>query len=580
MIRPGLSSILPLLLLAATGVARADGAVAPRSPALQAYDEVTPWRERHGDVIWGEAPATPEQLREALADLDHGLELLDAPLAQDLAEGNIYLRYRRYNFLIDKLIVHARLDDVDAAVADLERMQRMEWSTSLDSVSKIEAVQHVLADPRSAAVAARMRVAQRMATSPALATPYRATLPVDERIAGLSQIWSTARADFVWFDHVPDLDWDRAYRDALPRVIAASDTAAYYRELMRFVALLRDGHSNVYAPEALSSRFYARPGLRTELVEDRVLVIGIADPNLGVLGVRVGDEVVAVDGTPVHDYATREVTPFQSSSTGQDRDIRSFRYALLSGPADRPVALTLRHADGRVVVVKAPRSGFTPTPPRPSETFTLRDDGIAVLAAGQFENDAAARLMDSHADEILSAKGLILDLRGNGGGSSDNGYPLLSWLSERPIAGTVSAVRVNDALDHARQGAGTAMRWRRLPVGELKPGKRFFGGPVVMLIDARTFSAAEDTAAVFRQMHRGTIIGSASGGSTGQPLLFDLPGGGKARICVKRDSYADGSDFVGVGVLPDVAVTPTIASVRAGTDPVLDRALQSMAAER
>lgn len=91
-----------------------------------------------------------------------------------------------------------------------------------------------------------------------------------------------------------------------------------------------------------------------------------------------------------------------------------------------------------------------------------------------------------------------------------------------------------------------------------------------MLIDARTFSAGEDTAAAFKLMKRGPIIGSASGGSSGQPLELSLPGGGSARICVKRDVYPDGSSFVGVGVLPGYFwLEPTVASVP-GTDPVLD----------
>ena len=77
-------------------------------------------------------------------------------------------------------------------------------------------------------------------------------------------------------------------------------------------------------------------------------------------------------------------------------------------------------------------------------------------------------------------------------------------------------------------------------------------------------------------MKRGKIVGMPDGGSTGQPLMFDLPGGGTARICVKRDGYPDGTDFVGVGVLPDVRVAPTIDDVRHGRDAALTAALATM----
>jgi carboxyl-terminal processing protease len=94
-----------------------------------------------------------------------------------------------------------------------------------------------------------------------------------------------------------------------------------------------------------------------------------------------------------------------------------------------------------------------------------------------------------------------------------------------------------------------------------------------MLVDAQTFSAAEDTVAVFKLMRRGVIVGTASAGSTGQPWLFDLPGGGQARVCVKRDTYPDGTTFVGTGIVPNVPVQMKIEDVREGKDPVLDRAV-------
>ena len=101
---------------------------------------------------------------------------------------------------------------------------------------------------------------------------------------------------------------------------------------------------------------------------------------------------------------------------------------------------------------------------------------------------------------------------------------------------------------------------------------------MALLIDARTFSAAEDTAAAFKLMRRGRIYGSASGGSSGQPWSFALPGGGTARVCVKRDEYPDGSSFVGVGVLPDVPLEPRVEDVRTGRDAVLERAVADLLA--
>ena len=75
-------------------------------------------------------------------------------------------------------------------------------------------------------------------------------------------------------------------------------------------------------------------------------------------------------------------------------------------------------------------------------------------------------------------------------------------------------------------------------------------------------------------MKRGKTIGEPTGGSTGQPLLFALPGGGKARICVKRDLFPDGREFVGKGIQPDISVAPTVSGIRSARDTVLEHALE------
>ena len=359
--------------------------------------------------------------------------------------------------------------------------------------------------------------------------------------------------------------------------MAAQDTGAYYRELMQFIALLRDGHSNVYPPEEIAKRFNSWPGVRTAKVEGRVIVMEVTDSDLSRQGLRVGDEVVSIDGVGVERYAQERVVPYQSSSTDHDREVRVYSYALLAGSAEHPVQLEVRDPDGKQTTLTALRSGYSATGMHPRKAFAMREDGIAVIGAIQFENGAAAALLGEHIAEVVQAKGLILDLRGNGGGSSRFGFALLSWLSDAPLPSMASTYRDSNFLDRARVGTSVTVGWRNLASEPFRaPRDQVFRGPVALLIDARTFSAAEDTAAVFKLMHRGIVVGSASGGSTGQPWLFDLPGGGRARICVKRDSYPDGTTFVGAGVVPDIEVPLTIKDIREGRDAVLERAVHEL----
>jgi carboxyl-terminal processing protease len=78
-------------------------------------------------------------------------------------------------------------------------------------------------------------------------------LPVSlsERLYGLSLIWQEASYNFAFFDRVPELDWEAAYREFIPRVIAADDLFTYYDLLERFAALLKDGHTGVFPPKSV-----------------------------------------------------------------------------------------------------------------------------------------------------------------------------------------------------------------------------------------------------------------------------------------------------------------------------------------
>jgi C-terminal processing protease CtpA/Prc len=548
------------------------------SPALAAYQEISVLRNKHAQLIWGDKDASPGELRALLEDLDTGLSKLSTPLNTDLAEGNVYLRFRRVNFLIDKILVLERLDDPAAAIRAWQDLQQIAWFdlTQLSPSDVSERFRRLLDRPEAAGIRAQVAASARWSEDGPVGSTYLESIPIEERIAGLSKIWAVARDAFVWFDRVPDLDWDRAYVNAIPRVMATEKTEEYYRELMRFVALLRDSHCNVYPPKELAECFYSRPGVQTAKVEGRVIVMEVTDGDLSQQGLRAGDEVLRIEGIDVEDYAQKRVAPYQSSPTEQDAERRTYSYGLLAGPAEHPVRLEIRGAGGRYMTLVARRSGYAKGEGR-RVSFAMRGDGVAVVVTPHFESDAAAELLGQHIEKVVQAKGLILDLRDNGGGSSGAGFALLSWLGDAPLPSMSSAYREHNALERARMGKRAFIAWRNLERNEFGLQRnQVFRGPVALLIDAGTHSAAEDTAAVFRLMRRGIIVGRTSAGGTGQPWLFGLPGGGTARICVKRDCYPDGTTFVGTGIVPDIHVPLKIEDVREGKDFVLERAVREL----
>ncbi|HEX8058844.1 MAG TPA: S41 family peptidase [Novosphingobium sp.] len=513
-------------------------------------------------------------LRQAVTRYEDALRYLAMAPVSERTVGDARLESENVNVLFPLAGTYARLGMKEQALGALEKAAGMTWLPPLAGYLGGPSFASLRDEPRFKAVVAMMALPERLYKAPAITTPYKPVLTVEEKVAGLSLFWSEARRNFVHFDHVPELKWDEVYMQYLGKVIAAPTTRDYYLLMTQLAALLRDGHTNVEMPAELARAVYARPPLRTALVEDKVLVRHVGDEDVA-RRVRAGEEIVAIDGEPVKQYAERRVAPFVSSSTPQDRAVRVFGYQLLSGDEGQAVRLRLRGEDGaeREELVERSLKYRAPAP----AGFKMLPGAIAYIALDQFENDRDVKAFELALPEILGAKGLVIDVRRNGGGSSKFGMAVLSYLTKAPIAGTRGFVRGEEAYTRA-QGGGY-VKWSPVPGnGELYRAVReqVFTGPVAVLTGAQTFSAAEDFTAAYKIMERGIIVGEATGGSTGQPLRFDLPGGGKARICIKRDVYPDGTSFVGKGIVPDIEVRETVASLRAGRDPVVERALAEL----
>ncbi len=435
-------------------------------------------------------------------------------------------------------------------------------------------------DPRFVRLVDEAKSRERLWTGePCQDVPFSPDLSEDAKVAGLSTIWAEARFNFAFFDRQPALDWNQLYLDYLPKVRATNSTEAYYRVLMRFAAQLKDGHTNVVPPSEIQDVFYGRPGLRTRLVQNMVVVTAIDDPTLPAQGWHVGDVLRKIGEEDVRGYAKREVVPYQSASTPQDLEVRTYGYALLMGPANSELTVTVEDAQGRQSMRRLKRlSGSERANLRQDDpaTFALRADGIAVLTVNEFADSKGVELLRSNLARVAAAKGLIIDVRANGGGSTPN--DLLQILAREPIPGPLQRTRSYQAVERAW---GILPGWSDLPPNKIPADKtNHVDVPTAVLTSAMTYSAAEDFVAAFNAMHRGITIGETTGGSTGQPLLFNLPGGGRARLCTKDDRAGDGTVFEGVGLIPTVHVSPTLADVRAGADAVMERAALALMASQ
>ncbi|MCC8364289.1 hypothetical protein LK996_14535 [Lysobacter sp. A6] len=523
-------------------------------------------------VLAQDASALAEQAQAAYAAKDYArsADLYAAAAKAGADTGGVY-----YNAACSAALAGRG----DAAFDFLQQAVDAGWANGKHMAQDSD-LASLHADARWAPLIARIdRIGaqrERMWNNPALTSAWDAPLTEDQRVAGLSRAWSEAKYNFVNFDLVPDLDWDALYLATLPRVRAAKSNEAYYKEMQRFYAQLGDGHTSVFPDKEAADAWASRPGINTLWLEGRVIVRDVFDPALRAAGVAPGWEIVAVDGRPVTAFAHDAVLPYIAASTQQDRESRMYERFLLTGPLDAPARVTVRDLQGKSHELSMPRMAAKPRtallPNTAPFEFRMLPGNVAWVALRSFGDDTAAKEYLAQFAQIAKADAIVFDLRDNGGGNSGVGYKVLATLTDKAFQTSAWRTREYVPTYRAWQQGEQA---HREAAGVVAPdGARRYDKPVYVLTSARTYSAAEDFAVAFDAMQRGRIVGEATGGSTGQPLIVSLPGGIMARICTKRDTYPDGREFVGVGVKPQVVVHPTVADFRAGRDTVLEAALE------
>ncbi|MEM8616066.1 MAG: S41 family peptidase [Pseudomonadota bacterium] len=525
--------------------------------------------ERFGAKAYEEAGALFETLanREDAPKWTRRSAAYNAACAYALAEGNTDKALDLLELAADLGFINTYWLEQDSDLESLRDSPR--WAAIAETVSATNAIEE--------------RRWGSMSERPA----YEENLPVEDKLAGLSLLWSEAKYNFANFDLVPDLNWDAEYRAMIPRVMASESTYEYYRLLQEFVAKLKDGHANVYFPNvsAFNRGRSNVPAINYYWIEERLILDYVAGEEFEAAGITRGDEIIAVDGQPLKEYADKEHRPYVSGSNKAYIDSRVYSWRLLKGP-EGPLDLTIKTKAGDIITVQSRRPDWDTwetltegrEPYAPNFQWKMLPENIAYVELNSFGNAEASQGFADNFEEISKADGIIFDVRNNGGGSSNYGYDVLSRLTQEPFA--LSSWKTMTYRPAFRAWGYPTDSYESTGNTRAPNSDQYYAGPVAVLSGTGTFSAAEDFLVAFDVMDRGPIIGQASGGSTGQPLGFYLPGGGTARVTTKRDTYPDGSDFVGDGVQPDILAPPTVEAFIERQDLALEAAREYILGEK
>lgn len=171
-------------------------------------------------------------------------------------------------------------------------------------------------------------------------------------------------------------------------------------------------------------------------------------------------------------------------------------------------------------------------------------DSVGYVYYESFEMDISESDIDFLVDYFEHTKGLIIDIRNNGGGDSENADVFQSRLLQ-----TKTLVEYI----YFKHGPGHDDFTAPQEFHILPGGKKQYTKPIALLINRYSFSSSSFFASRMSVLPHVTLIGDTTGGGAGRPKYFDLPNGWAVRYSSTYALRADGFNFEN-GVPPDYPV--------------------------
>lgn len=402
-------------------------------------------------------------------------------------------------------------------------------------------------------------------------------VPYDASVAraSLDTIWQT-----VYENHFDStfggLDW-KEIRDRYTELATAITDDDSFIELMNQMLLeLRLSHYTVLrvedrAKSASSSSSEGSIGIDLRLFGNDAIITAIhPDFPAAHSGMKPGYRIKSMDGITVQqilDDASAASNPHFNERRRIAGMCKKVRNRCFGKPGD---SVTLSYEDGAgvfhdVTLQMKQRTGGTKIT---EELPTIFVDFRAERLTGDigyiyFSNfvPPVDSLFLAALNAMSDIRGLIIDIRGNSGGSHEIGEAIASKLfSGRTL---FSVFRYRDSTVQV----------------SVEPDPPVFEGPVTILIDVMNGSAAERFPACMQSVGRAKIIGERSQGAVGPSDVKRLPNGASFMYLVAQSTTPDGTVLEGNGVVPDITVPLNRSALLNGVDTQIVRAIANIESE-
>jgi carboxyl-terminal processing protease len=321
-------------------------------------------------------------------------------------------------------------------------------------------------------------------------------------------------------DYVVQPDEKSMVSDALSGMVSGLDAqSAYFTPNDAAAAAERPGDATTTV------------GLLLTIDDSAAKVVSVVDGSpADTAGILSGDAIVAINGDDLAGVHLLDITHALDCASG------------------KPVSVTLLREG-----VNDPFSAKLQCAAPASATVTARAEGpVGYVRISRF-TDRTADQLKSALGKLRSeigadkAKGYVLDLRSNPGGSLDAAVAVAeSFLA----SGTIVAVKGRDVANDRQLTA--------------KGDDVADGAPLVVLINGGSAGEAEVVAGALKDDHRATIVGARSFGSGSVQSIIALGREGTLRLTTARYYTPSGQAIQAKGIDPDIAVVQTAAPLPDG----------------
>jgi carboxyl-terminal processing protease len=248
---------------------------------------------------------------------------------------------------------------------------------------------------------------------------------------------------------------------------------------------------------------------------------------------QVGDVIVAVNGRRL---------------AGLSADAAA---ALIKGPPGTDVELGVSRAQGRRTTTRAVRitRATISEPVVTSVTRVVGGHKLGVVALATFSPGAHGEVGEAVDHELREgARGIVLDLRANGGGLVEEARQVASiFIPKGTIVTTRGRAQPTQTLSAAGGAISTSI-------------------PVVVLVDGNTASASEIVTAALQDHRRATVVGTHTFGKGVFQEEEPLSNGGALDITVGEYFTPNGRNLGGGGVKQGAGITPEVPVASGGVD--------------